>query len=143
MISALESAGLLRRLAALAYDALVLLGLLLLFTALIWVLRGGREIVPGTVWFQYALIVLCMLFYCWFWTHGGQTVGMRAWKIRVQSVDGGPVPWPNAAVRFITAWLSAVPVGLGYWWSLIDSQQLCWHDRLSGTRVVRDPTPER
>lgn len=130
-------AGLFRRLAALTYDALQLLAIMLLLTFAVWASRGGREIEPGTIWFQFTLVAVTLVFYGWFWTHGGQTLGMRAWKIKVVRDDGGPLGWGTAAQRFVLAWLAAVPAGLGFWWCLLDRERRCWHDRLSGTRVVR------
>jgi uncharacterized RDD family membrane protein YckC len=132
-------APLLRRLAALAYDALLLLALLFAFTLLVILVRGGREIDPGTFWFEGSIVVIALVFCAGFWTRGGQTLGMRAWRIRVVAVDGGPVTWPRAAARFFAGWLAALPAGLGYWWAWIDRERRCWHDRLSGTRVIRVP----
>ena len=125
-----------RRLAALCYDGLVLTALLASFTLAIVALRGGRAIGGGTLWFEAALLAVVLLFFCWFWTHGGQTVGMRAWRIRVISEDGGSVRWGAAVVRFAAAILSVLPLGLGFWWSVLDARGRCWHDRLSRTRVV-------
>jgi uncharacterized RDD family membrane protein YckC len=135
-----EPASLARRLAALVYDGLVLAGILLVFTLIVVLSRGARAVDPQTWWFEASLLVLVALFYLGFWTHGGQTLGMRAWRIRVVSNDGGPVSAARATARFFAAWLAALPVGLGYWWSLWDAQGLCWHDRLSRTRVIREQT---
>lgn len=130
-------AGLARRLAALVYDALLLAGVLLIFTVVIWVARGGREVPPGTLWFQAALVGVAGVFLAWFWTHGGQTVGMLAWKLRVVRRDGAPLGWPDAGLRFAAALISLAPFGLGYLWALVDRGGCTLHDRLSRTRVVR------
>lgn len=129
--------GLARRLAAIVYDALLLAGLWLIFTTATWVARGGREVAPGTLWFQLALVAVAGAFFGGFWTHGGQTVGMLAWKIRVERRAGGPLGWHDAAARFAAALVSWLPLGLGFWWALVDRDGLTWHDRLSGTRLVR------
>ena len=131
-------ASLARRLAALVYDALLLAGILLVFTLIVVLARGARAIEPQTWWFDASLLAIVVLFSIGFWTHGGQTLGMRAWRIRVVSRDGGPVSRAQAIARFVAGWLSALPAGLGYWWSLWDAQGLCWHDRLSRTRVIRE-----
>jgi uncharacterized RDD family membrane protein YckC len=135
--SSAEAAPLLRRLAALAYDALLLFALLFVFTLLVLLLRGGREIGAGTPWFEGALVAVALTFCAAFWTRGGQTLGMRAWRIRVVATDGGPVSWRSAVVRFFAGWLAALPAGLGYWWALLDAERRCWHDLLSHTRVIR------
>jgi uncharacterized RDD family membrane protein YckC len=132
-----EPAGLLRRLAALAYDTLLLTALLMCFTLVVLLVRGGEAIPAGTWWFQLALLAVTATFFAGFWTHGGQTLGMRAWRLRVVAADGGAVSYERALLRFVAAWISLAVAGLGFWWSLVDPERCCWHDRLSGTRVVR------
>ncbi len=96
--------------------------------------------VPERFWFEASLVTLALVFCAGFWTRGGQTLGMRAWRIRLIAADGGPITLPRACGRFFAGWLAALPLGIGYWWALFDRQQRrCWHDMLSGTRVVRVP----
>lgn len=128
-----------RRLAALVYDLLLLAGVLFVFTLAVSVVRGGRPVEPGTLWFQLCLAALTVLFFTWFWTHGGQTLGMRAWRLRVVDCGGGALGWRQAALRFAAALLSALPAGLGLWWAAVDPEKRSWHDRLAGTRVERVP----
>lgn len=136
----LEPAPLFRRLAAFCYDLLLLVGLLASFTLLTVLVRGGA-IAPGSLWFQLALLAIVVVFFCGFWVRGGQTLGMRAWRIRVVSEDGGPISWPRAAARFAASLLSLLPFGLGFWWALFDARRRSWHDRLTGTRVIRAQPP--
>jgi uncharacterized RDD family membrane protein YckC len=133
------NAPLARRLAALLYDALLLGGLLFVFTLLLIFARGGRAIAAGTFWYEASLIVVAFAFCGFSWTRGGQTVGMKAWRIRVVTGEAVSLDWPRAALRFFASWLSLLPAGLGYWWALVDRERCCWHDRLSGTRVIRAP----
>jgi uncharacterized RDD family membrane protein YckC len=134
---AVEPAPLARRAAALLYDTLLIAGLFMGFTFLAVLARGMRAIAPETGWLPISLVAIGGCFYCWFWTHGGQTLGMRAWRIRLVRRDGGPVTWRGALARCAAAWLAALPAGLGYWWCLVDRERLCWHDRMSGTVPVR------
>lgn len=133
----LEPAPLTRRVLAFVYDMLALAAVLMGVTMIVVLIRGLRSVDPGTLWFEALLVGASALFYGWFWTHGGQTIGMRAWRIRVVGRDGGAIGWSTALARFAAAWLSALPLGLGLWWSLIDRDRRAWHDRLSGTAVVR------
>ena len=133
------SAPLARRLAALLYDAFLLAGLLFVFTLLLIFARGGRAIAAGTLWYEASLVAVAFAFCGLSWTRGGQTVGMKAWRIRVVACAPRSLDWRRAALRFFTSWLSLVPAGLGYWWALVDRERCCWHDRLSATRVVRAP----
>src|SRR5512138_213079 len=132
----LEPASLFKRLAAFCYDLLLLVGLVASFTLLAVLVHGGA-IAPGSVWLQLALLAIVIVFFCGFWVHGGQTLGMRAWRIRVVHEGGGPLSWPRALTRFAAGVLSLLPFGLGLWWAIFDAQRRGWHDRLTGTRVIR------
>lgn len=132
--------GLTRRLAAITYDALLLGGLLLIAGA-------PLPLVPEPIqklWWvrlliQGYLLVCCFLFFGWFWVHGGQTLGMRAWRIRLVQDDGKKVGWSRAAMRFLAALLSWTALGLGFVWVTIDPAGMAWHDRLSKTRLMLLP----
>lgn len=75
----------------------------------------------------------------WSWRRGGQTLGMRPWRIRVVARDGGAPGRGAAWLRFAVATLSLAAGGLGFWWAWFDREHLTWHDRASGTRVLRVP----
>jgi uncharacterized RDD family membrane protein YckC len=123
-------------LAACGYDLLLLIAVIFAFTLCVVALRGGRQVPPETWWFQLSLLAVSGLFFCWFWTHGGQTLGMRAWRIRLERSDGGAVGWSAALARYLAAWLSIAVAGLGFWWGLLNPRRRCWHDMLSSTRLV-------
>lgn len=133
-------AGLLRRLAAILYDSLLLVAVLMLSTAVLLPLSGGKAITPvETGWLAYAyrflLLLVIVLYFGLSWTRGGQTLGMLAWKIRVVRTNGAALRWFDVLVRLAAAVLSWAPAGLGYLWMLVDPERLTWHDRLSRTRV--------
>lgn len=130
------NAGLIRRLAAMLYDSLLLAGVLFAFTLLLVLLRAGEAIEPGAAWFRLALLALIVAFHGGFWVYGGQTLGMKAWRLRLVGSDGHRIGWPRAWLRLGAACLSILPFGLGYVWCLFDRKGLSWHDRLSGTRIV-------
>lgn len=132
-----------RRLAAFSYDLLLLAALVLSFTLLVVAVRLGTPVPPGTWWFPSSLLAIAMLFFCGFWVHGGQTLGMRAWHIRVVRADGSALTWPQAAARFALVMVAAAPAGLGLWWSFLDSDKRGWHDRWTGTRVIRAPAASK
>jgi len=129
-------AALPRRLAALFYDSLLLCGLLFLFTFAIVALRAGEAVPAGTGWFMLCLAAGSFAFFGWFWTHGGQTLGMRAWRLRIVRADGGDLTWSDAACRYAAAALSLAALGIGFWWSVWDPERRCWHDLLSQTRML-------
>lgn len=73
------------------------------------------------------------------WRKGGQTLGMRPWRLRVTDADGGLAGRRALCLRFAVGTLSLLLGGLGFWWAWIDRRRLTWHDRASGTRMVREP----
>jgi len=137
-------AGLLRRLGALVYDALLVAALMMVTTALFLPLTRGEAITPGSSgWLEYlyqaTLLAVIVGFFGIFWTRGGQTLGMMAWRLKVLREDGRALNWKDAVKRLAAAWLSAAVLGLGYLWILVDARRRTWHDRLSHTRVVLIP----
>ncbi|GGZ71225.1 RDD family protein [Lysobacter xinjiangensis] len=70
------------------------------------------------------------------WRRGGQTLGMRPWRLRVVGGDSAP-GWRSLALRYLVGTASLLLGGLGFWWAWIDRDRLTWHDRVSGTRVER------
>jgi uncharacterized RDD family membrane protein YckC len=134
----LSEPGLLRRLAAIIYDLLLLIAVLFVATALLLPLNKGEAFTAQQFFYPLYLLIISFLFYAWFWTHGGQTLGLRAWKIKVLTFDLKPVSWKQALLRFVTAILSWGLFGLGFFWILIDKNHRSWHDNLSKTALFFD-----
>ena len=135
--------GLLRRLAAIGYDGLLLIALYVLAAALVVLPAGmlfGVEEPAGDalvrLLLQLLLTLISLGFFVGFWLHGGQTLGMRAWRIQVVRADGHALHAGNALLRALAALLSLAPLGLGFLWMLVDRERLTWHDRISATRLV-------
>ncbi len=136
--------GLPRRLAAITYDTLLLAGVLMIAgTPLPLVPESIQKLWWMRLLIQTYLLACCYIFFGWFWVHGGQTLGMRAWRIRVIRHDGQAVCWSGAALRFLGAMLSWTALGLGFLWVIIDPAGMAWHDRLSKTRLIELPKRSR
>jgi uncharacterized RDD family membrane protein YckC len=73
------------------------------------------------------------------WRRGGQTLGMRPWRLKVVAADGKAPSWRALCVRYAMATVSLSLGGLGFWWAWVDRDRLTWHDRVSGTRMLRLP----
>lgn len=73
-----------------------------------------------------------------FWVLLGQTPGKLLTGVRIACIDGRPLTVRRAFLRYLGYWLSAIPLGAGFMWVLVDDQRQCWHDKLAGTRVVYD-----
>ena len=115
----LSPARLPRRLAAIVYDGLLLIGVLVGATALALglavALLSGEAVklhnpLQANPFFQTYLLLVCFFFYGGFWTHGGQTLGMRAWRLRLQRRDGRGIGWWQALLRFLIGSLWLAPV---------------------------------
>jgi uncharacterized RDD family membrane protein YckC len=136
----LKPAGLLVRLLAMFYDSLLLLSALLIATALALMVTGGT-LSYHNPFFRTFLFLICFSFYAWFWLHGGQTLGMRAWRLRLQRFDGRAITIWQALLRFMVAIPSLAIGGLGLLWMLVDKDGLAVHDRVSESTIVRLPKP--
>jgi uncharacterized RDD family membrane protein YckC len=128
--SSLSTPGFLCRLAIVFYDLLLLLALLFFATALLLPFNAGAAFTHEQTFYPIYLLVVSFVFYGWFWTHGGQTLGLRAWKAKVLTQDYQPINWLQALVRFVTALASC---GLSLLWLLVDDRT--WHDYLSKTAI--------
>jgi len=142
--AALPPAGLLRRLAAMVYDGLLVLALLMIVTACFLPFTGGEAVrwrtFPLLTLLYWPLLAGAVIVYFGMpWTERGQTLGMASWRIRVQRDDGYLLTWRDVVVRLGASVLSWVPAGLGWVWVFFDGERRAWHDRLSRSRVVLLP----
>lgn len=169
---AAESAGLMVRLFAIIYDGLLLLALWFITTALLVpfgtpdAALAKHEVTVFPAGFRNfvlvpALVAVTWLFYGYFWTRAGQTLGMQTWRLRVLRADGSRLRWSDAIGRCASACLFPLACGLmsmlafhsagafvlsvtlgflgNYLWMLWSPRRLCWHDQLSATQVWRLP----
>ncbi len=127
---------------AMIYDGFLLVALFAVVSVPIVVQVGEESITGNAVLlaiFRMVLLLTAFLFFGWFWTHGGQTLGMRAWRIRAQKADGTAMDWSSSTRRLLSALVSWGFLGLGYLWILVDKNNLAWHDHLSNTQLVLLP----
>lgn len=130
--------GLGRRLLIMAYDAVAVLALMMVVTALA-MLAGFHELhVVRDLPYAAVLLLTWFLYLAWCWRRGGMTLGMRAWRVRLERSGGGLPGWGACALRFLASLLSAAALGCGFWWSLVDRERRCWHDTFSKTRLVQN-----
>ena len=132
-----KRSGLLRRLAAMLYDSVVVTGLLLIAAAVASPFDQGNQQAFRDPFFTLYLLAVCFFYLALCWKYGGMTVGMRAWKICLRPEHGDGISWKLCSIRFITALFSLALLGLGYIWSLFDAQKRCWHDITSGSGIYR------
>ncbi|MDH3637191.1 MAG: RDD family protein [Gammaproteobacteria bacterium] len=129
-----------RRFAAMGYDAILLIAVLWVAALPLPLLaEATRQMFWPLLAIRVYLLITGFLFFGWFWVHGGQTLGMRAWRVRVTRFDGAALNWSDAGVRFLCAGLSWACGGLGFVWVWFDRDGYAWHDRLSKTRLLIVP----
>ena len=138
-----------KRLLAALYDLFPVAALVLVVGALVQAFVG-ETIAPGSLasrWLRLLLLLTVSAYYVGSWHRGGFTIGMRAWRLLVQSESGHRPTLNQALLRFVASLLAIAPLGLGLWSALFDPRRRMWHDRLSGTVVVvvpkaADPRPD-
>lgn len=116
----LAPAGLFRRLAAQTYDFLLVVALWFIGTFAMLPLTGGEAITPatqgGVAWlYRGWLLAIAFGYFGFCWVRGGQTLGLRAWRIRLQSADGSAVSWRGAALRFAGGMVAVSLAVAGAW----------------------------
>ena len=113
--STLPSAGFITLLGCWLYDFMLLCA--------VWLLAGIVYIIPaqmlaqvdssqknnlstteftGPVFYSY-LFLVSWFFFAWFWTHGGQTLGLKSWSLKLQTTQGNTINWIKSLLRFLVA----------------------------------------
>ncbi len=156
--TALPSAPLKNRLFCMVYEAMLLFDVLFIATWLFSTVLQQRHALYLRDALQDWLFVVLGIYFCWFWTHGGQTLAMKTWRIRLVNLQGQPLSWKRALLRYALAWLWLVPglaaaryLGAQGWmlallpalnvvlWAaavMLDTERQFLHDRLVRTRIV-------
>lgn len=135
-----DLAPLFLRLFAALYDALPLAALWFFATVLALAVSGGTLDVRDPlqrVFLQLLLVAATGAYFVVSWVRGGQTIGMKPWRLRVVDADGGPLTARQAGLRFLVAIVSLAAAGIGFWWALADPQRRTWHDIAARTLFVR------
>lgn len=145
--------------ACFVYEGVMLFGVVMIAAYLFSSLTQQRNAMQGRHGLQAFLFIVLGIYFVWFWSHGGQTVAMKAWNIRVVSRDGSSVSQARALVRYLLSWLWFLPALAAVWiagltgtlaiscamlagvvgfaslaWLRADRQ--FWHDTVCGTRLI-------
>ena len=129
--------GLLRRLASMLYEAMLLFAVAFLATWLFQFAAGTLRIEGWRMHLlQLFLLAVFAAYFLWCWLRGGQTLAMKTWRIRVVAKEGHARLAPKAALlRFLYA-LLLVPTTIGIFWAMVDRDRQFLHDRLAGSLLV-------
>jgi hypothetical protein len=115
---ACERASFFRRLGAYIYDLFALGAVLMLATVLALIVvviadkvgaidlslyKDSADFLGQSLVFLIYLSVVISGFYTYFWSRAGQTIGMKAWRLRVQNSDGSNISFTQALIRLSTS----------------------------------------
>ena len=134
----MESPSLMRRFAAMLYDSLLIIALLMFsMIPLLALYSGDSEVVRNLWWIPLYVFLIIFGFFFGFWRKAGQTLGMRTWRIKlIDQATGNTINFSQALIRFAVAIPSLAFFGVGYIWLLFDKEKLSMPDRASGTRLI-------
>lgn len=141
-------AALWRRLAAMLYDSIVIMAIWIIVGFVVLSAFGidqaqmvENDQVVLDPYYRITLfssmLLSAYLFFAWFWTHSGQTLGMQAWKLKVQNQDASPISYKQSLIRFVVAPFSLILLGGGYFYMFFNSEKLTVPDLLSQSVVVK------
>lgn len=155
---------LIRRLAAFIYEGLILFAVLFAVSVIELLVTHLLKLSVGSNTMPAIDFPVLATYFIWFWTHGGQTLPMRAWQLRLVSSHGLPVTLKQALIRFLLSWMWFLPPTLMIWlagwqdspriygivtllWlgvyallAQLHPQKQFWHDEFSGTRLIDNRT---
>ncbi|MBX3642920.1 MAG: RDD family protein [Rubrivivax sp.] len=163
---ALPAPGLRRRMAAFVYEGVLLFGVLMVTGLVYGLATQQRHAMVGLHGLQAFVFVVLGLYFTWFWSHGGQTIAMKTWHIRLLTEDGRPVGAARAWLRYLLSWLWFMPALVWAWLNGLHSglqlgvallvgvvayaalarcnrHRQFLHDLLARTRLVQTPPPPR
>ncbi|SEK90709.1 RDD family protein [Nitrosovibrio tenuis] len=128
--------GFWRMMLSMIYESLILVAVLFIASFIFHLVFRDTSSVFFRPAFQLYLLVVAGIYFTWFWTHGGQTLPMQTWKLRVTSAGGQRIYLKQALARYLFAVIGIFLLGCGFLWALFDRDGLFLHDRLAGTKVV-------
>jgi len=135
------------RLIAMLYDSFLVLAISMGYGAVMTAITAhqsanqAKDYEPTVegLGFQLGWIAIIFAFYCFFWLRAGQTVGMKAWRLKIVSNTGRSLTLWQCMIRFLAACFSLGLGGLGFWWALIDKKKETLHDKISKSSVMCYP----
>ncbi|MGV3743028.1 MAG: RDD family protein [Burkholderiaceae bacterium] len=148
-----------RRITSMLYEGILLFGVIFVAALVFAVLMQQRHALQFRFTLEVVLFLVIGLYFSWCWTHGGQTLPMKTWRIKLVAKGGQPLGLGQAMFRYVLAWMWLLP-GLAAAWlldakgwlsiALVFANILLWalasyldpnrqflHDRIAGTRLVK------
>lgn len=125
----------LKHFAAFIYDLFPVVGLFILTSLIVLIIRKGEIVDQHTLWFDLLIFTEMTFYFVYSWKVGGQTLGMRAWKMKIVSAEG-QLTWVQAFIRYFVGIVSTLLLGLGLFWKLFSKDNSSWMDILSRSKTI-------
>jgi len=131
-----NSPSLFKYLAVIIYDLFLLFGLLLFITVIISFINNGNPPESNNISYKLFLLASIIFFYHYSWRKSGQTLGMKAWKVKLVTLDNKPITLGQSILRMTLGLANVVTIGLGYFWKYTNRSKLTLMDVLSKTKLI-------
>ncbi len=132
-----QTVGFFRLIAAIFYDTLFVTAVLFFATLPLALIPEEIRFLQITealkvLWY----LLVSYIYFAMFWLKGGQTAGMKPWRIKLVDMKSGKPGIKLVTIRFFAAILSWALAGLGFLWMIVDSDHYSLHDRISSSKLV-------
>ncbi len=128
-----------------SYDSFIIFAILMIVTSAYhaivhyWIQNIQEAPIGYDPWLGSILFISVFFYMAMCWRKSGQTLGMQAWRIRVQNQNGDVLTWNQCLLRFLISLCSLFCMGLGFFWILFTVERQSWHDKYAHSEVVRLP----
>ena len=137
--SAKTPAGIFRRLLAVFYDSILIVGIYMSFVILITYLNGkALESDIEKIFLQLSFVIIAIGFFCYFWkVNNGQTLGMQVWKIRLISEDEANIKIKTMILRSFYSIFFTILLFSNFVYMFFNKEKKTLGDKLSKTEIIR------
>jgi uncharacterized RDD family membrane protein YckC len=134
----MSTTSLWKHFAAFVYDLFPIVGVFFITSLVVLIIRGGNPVERYSLWFSLLLLIEFSGYYIYSWKIGGQTLGMRAWKMKIipRNNNQSTLTWTQASARFLVGILSTAFLGLGLFWKLFNPKHESWMDWVSQSKTI-------
>ena len=129
-----KPASLFKRLLAIFYDLILLATMFLLASAIAIVFNEHQAFASGNFIMPLWLIFVASLYYCISWKSSGQTLGLKAWGLKLVKLDGSDFSWLEVITRFFISLILFCTI-VGFLWLLFNKNRLTIYDIVTNSKI--------
>lgn len=126
-----------QRLLCLLYDFLLLFAVIFMASLVFVPLFSSIDPLYFKPFYQFYLLTIMGVYFIWFWTHGGQTLAMQTWKLRIVDSKDQSITKKQAITRYLLALVLYPFFFITLIWMFFDRDRQFLHDRIAGTKVIK------